>query len=908
MGSKNIQSSNEIILFDNGANWLRADFHLHSPGVHSFKLPSGINLDSDIDKNKNVESYIEQLKNQNIKTGAITDYQQVRKDWFPLFQKKALEEKIYIFPGIELSINLGRKIHILFIFEFDQELEAINRFIVSLDQNPHEALLKGRQHRDINLKSNFEESIQSLKSKFSCLIILPHPGDENGIIKELQPKQAAKILKIADGIEYLGSQDKERVFSTNIIPRDFFDNFAILENSDPKSIDEIGTKTRNNEKRSTYLKLGSLSVDGFKIALHDPGLRVRLYNKPELHYDRISSIKIKGSFLKEIRIDFNPEQNTLIGGRGVGKSAILEALRYALNLPIYSDESFRTEFVNSVVGSGGVIQILIDRFHGGKKDQYLIERIIGQLPEVYDSARSERFEMEPKEVFSEKTIPIILGQKELYHLSLDVGFQLRLIDEFIGADIQKENLEFEKLLGQLNENANQLLQIEDKLEKLEEYQQRLTTLNSHIRTYEKLKVVEKLKRHTDLIEDEKELSAVGEKLNELNEQFESLFTETESELNSLKLSLKTGKSEFKNLLIRDASELVTDLYEQLKGYQTEIQKLFDKKIKDFATINKKWKQSILPIKEEINQIKRKLESEGLSPEKYESIVKEKLSVQTIIDQLKRVTSESERLLTVREEIKRNIREKRHHIFEIRKEKISELNQKLQERLKIDIHFEADTRIFLDTLKNLTKGSKIREDVLQTMTNPGNKTIDGLELSKYMKLGQSAIIENFNLTETMAKRFIDWFSNNKRLYKLETLFPADQIVVKLKVGEEYKPLEKLSVGQKATALLLLLFMQEKRILIIDQPEEDLDNRFIYEDVVKILREMKEKRQIIVATHNANIPVLGDSELITVLNATNDVCRIENAGSIDKKSIREDVKTIMEGGEEAFRKRAEKYGGF
>ena len=257
MGSKNIQSSNEIILFDNGANWLRVDFHLHSPGVLSFKLPSGINLDSDIDKNKIVESYIEQLKNQNVKTGAITDYQQIRNDWFPLFQQKALEEKIYIFPGIELSINLGRKIHILFIFEFDQELEAINRFIVSLDQNPHEALLKGRQHRDINLKSNFEESIQSLKSKFSCLIILPHPGDENGIIKELQPKQASKILKIADGIEYLSSQDKERVFSTNIIPRDFFDNFAILENSDPKSINEIGTKTRNNENFHRNLRLSN---------------------------------------------------------------------------------------------------------------------------------------------------------------------------------------------------------------------------------------------------------------------------------------------------------------------------------------------------------------------------------------------------------------------------------------------------------------------------------------------------------------------------------------------------------------------------------------------------------------------------------------------------------------------------
>ena len=121
------------------------------------------------------------------------------------------------------------------------------------------------------------------------------------------------------------------------------------------------------------------------------------------------------------------------------------------------------------------------------------------------------------------------------------------------------------------------------------------------------------------------------------------------------------------------------------------------------------------------------------------------------------------------------------------------------------------------------------------------------------------------------------------------------------------IDKLSIGQKATALLLLLFAQEDRIIVLDQPEEDLDNRFIYEDVVKILREMKEKRQLFIATHNANIPVLGDSELILVLDTKNERCVIGNKGSIDKEDIKEDIKNIMEGGEEAFRIRVEKYGG-
>ncbi|MCD6399459.1 AAA family ATPase, partial [candidate division WOR-3 bacterium] len=204
-------------------------------------------------------------------------------------------------------------------------------------------------------------------------------------------------------------------------------------------------------------------------------------------------------------------------------------------------------------------------------------------------------------------------------------------------------------------------------------------------------------------------------------------------------------------------------------------------------------------------------------------------------------------------------------------------------------------------------SNIRGSIIKDIVNIEGLNIDGIELSRHIKKGVNHLINTFGLTEAMAKRLSEWFNDNERLFELENIFPEDKIVIKLRVGEQYKPLEGLSVGQKATALLLLLFTQENRILIIDQPEEDLDNRFIYEDVVKILREIKEKRQVIMATHNANIPVLGDSELIVVLNATNDYCKVEDIGSIDKKSIRERVKNIMEGGEEAFKKRAEKYGG-
>ncbi len=901
-----MKSVKNSLLSNNGSAWFRVDLHLHSPGVGSFKLPSGMNTDSEKDKVELVESYVEQLKSQNIKIGAIIDYQQIRTDWFSLIQKKAYEENIYIFPGIELSVNMGRKIHVSFIFEYDENPGAINKYILGLDKNPHTPLLNKRDHRDIDLK-DIDFVLRDVKNKFSCIIYFPHPTDNSGILKELDPKKVAELLQLADAIEYVYEKDISRIISTGKIRPEFFNSFAVIENSDPKSIEEIGTKTRDGKVRSTYFKLSSVSIDAFKIALHDPEIRIRLYNKPDFCYDNISSIEINGRFLKDIRIDLNPEMTTLIGGRGVGKSALIEALRYALDLPVYSDLSFRTDFVTSVVGSGGEIKVKVNRYFGEKKQEYVVKRIIGHMPQVYNADENDIYPIEPKEIFDERSIPIVIGQKELYFLSINTEFLLHLVDELIGTEIQKDILKFKNLIGALEENGERIRDIEKKLSKREEYEQRLKTIEAHIKTYDNLKVKEKLRSHTDLMEDEKKLNDVKERIEEFLIKFTELFEQAIDSIESLIPSLKDSRSHLKDILITDTSVVLEQLLEDLKESKNNIDNVFKSKINVLNDLVEKWNDGKKPLIKEINKIKRELENQGLSPENYESIVNEKINIQPIIEKLSKLTEQQEELLNEREKIKNNIRGARSKIFKTRQKKLEEINKELKDRLQIDIKYEENREEFLKGIKGLLAGSNVRESVIKDIVNVEGLNIDGIELSKHIKKGKKHLVETLGLTETMAAKLCSWFSNNERLFKLETLFPEDKIIIKLKVGDQYRPLEELSVGQKATALLLLLFTQKNRILIIDQPEEDLDNRFIYEDVVKILREIKEKRQIIMATHNANIPVLGDSELIIVLNATSNYCNIEDMGSIDKESIRVSVKNIMEGGEEAFRKRAEKYGG-
>lgn len=128
------------------------------------------------------------------------------------------------------------------------------------------------------------------------------------------------------------------------------------------------------------------------------------------------------------------------------------------------------------------------------------------------------------------------------------------------------------------------------------------------------------------------------------------------------------------------------------------------------------------------------------------------------------------------------------------------------------------------------------------------------------------------------------------------------------GERYRPLSQLSTGQQCTAILHLLLLENPDPLIMDQPEDNLDNAFIAERIVKELRQAKTDRQFLFATHNANIPVFGDAEWIGVVRGTEQQGEIsaDHQGSIDVPAIRDQVARILEGGRDASMQRKEKYG--
>ena len=144
-------------------------------------------------------------------------------------------------------------------------------------------------------------------------------------------------------------------------------------------------------------------------------------------------------------------------------------------------------------------------------------------------------------------------------------------------------------------------------------------------------------------------------------------------------------------------------------------------------------------------------------------------------------------------------------------------------------------------------------------------------------------------------------------EIERFLPEDLVKANARTTDgSFKTIETGSVGEKSTAILSLLLSAGDQPIIIDQPEDDLDNQYVYNVVVDLLRRRKFSRQVIIATHNANIPVNGDAELIVALGAKNRLGMVLDFGSIDQPDIKNQVSVIMEGSAEAFRLRRERYG--
>jgi len=240
-----------------------------------------------------------------------------------------------------------------------------------------------------------------------------------------------------------------------------------------------------------------------------------------------------------------------------------------------------------------------------------------------------------------------------------------------------------------------------------------------------------------------------------------------------------------------------------------------------------------------------------------------------------------------------------------------VTKQLSGRVRVDVAFAGD-RTPLETLLKDQVSGRLAETI-DALSRQESLSLE--ELASAIRKGTEGLVDQYSIPVAQADRIAA--AGESLAMLVEQLELAATVSIELNVAAEGSPavwqaLEALSTGQKATAILLLLLLESDAPLIVDQPEDDLDNRFITGGVVPRMLGEKCRRQFVFSTHNANISVLGDAELIVGLTASGEgraghaVIRRDHVGSIDSKPVKELVEEVLEGGKQAFLIRHEKYG--
>jgi DNA repair ATPase RecN len=621
-------------------------------------------------------------------------------------------------------------------------------------------------------------------------------------------------------------------------------------------------------------------------------------------YHKIKSLEVKGGFLDGIKIEFDDNLNCLIGGRGTGKTTVIEFIRYALGkMPDrqISSSQYRSidRLIRNNLGSGR-LRLEIETLNGLS---YTIERTLDEEMLIFDEKGN------PTNISLDKGILFnaeIYSQNEIEDIANDPYFQLKLIDKFIAEEITEIEKDITVTTRALDQNAIEILQLHKDIDTLEEQLSELPNITEKLKAF-KIEEGEGAKE----IQKEGELKAIRDKEEQCIEAIANFFNETISELKNLNDSLSWQLDEcFVEDIFQGENK---DIFEKLQKESGKRIKVVSQKLEEALEALGTMEEVLQDNKEELitrhaRQEKRyrdllqEYEKEKDKARERDQLIKKQAYLEAQQKKLDKKKKELKEKNSQRRELIGKLSELRDKRYNKRVEVASQINSKLSPTIRVRIEQFGNTDKYYSILTESMRGAGLKFGRIVEKTV---ERIPPQNLASFIQRSDiKSIMDELDLDEERARKFISQLKDTKNIFDIETVELYDKPIIELKDGQDYKDSSQLSTGQKCTTILPILLLESENPLLVDQPEDNLDNAFIYETVVKSLREAKGKRQLIFVTHNPNIPVLGDSERVFVLRSTGRKAKIEIQGNVD--DVKGQIETLLEGGKEAFRLRKERYG--
>lgn len=897
MANQNLESALQLT---SGARFVRGDLH-----VHSFIASHDVR-----DATATPEMIVSTALAEGLSILAIADHNEISGVEAAI--KAAIGKDLLVVPAVELSTNAG---HLLCYLP---TLEALQKF-----------------HAGLSLMDRGAETSRCTDGIVSCLdrlhalggfALLAHVDGPKGFDTEVSgggPHKAdvichAALLGIelknaASTISYsasdpdavrkgLGAERARRLGSRNV-------DLARVLNSDAHTINRLGRNASGDRKVTRY-KLQSLTFDALRLALVDADARVRLEDELPKTVPTIDAIAVTGGFLKEQQVRFSPNLNCIIGGRGTGKSTLFTALRA---LSPHPSES-------SLVGSDAWPDRVDVAFTDQVGEQHFLALSRGDVRAINQIDPLEGLDTLPIECY---------GQGETQDISqrsqTNPSVLLAYIDRF--TDARDELAEEEAARGAVIAASAKVAEARAKVAQIDQTKQDLAIK----RTQRKKLEDGDAKR---IIEISRQLEIERQTRNDIIRYAQRIassldYGTVKTSLASLKSAadpakLVVGTAEFE-AITKTAVE-----FEQSLGASEQALKAKSEAL-SFAITGqiKEWSQKESVLLSEIQTKKAALEAQGI-PVNLDFITK--LTAAEV--QLRATLTELEGWLPILQERLEAedgaIKERwaaRKRVYEKRRKFAGSCTARLRETLgdlNVSLKFaesglSPDAMVIVrDAMGWRTNQVPRAEIIVQDLTVPALVACIRAKNSQPLRdLRTDDTPEGVAIfTPRDADAIIQRLSEPDVLASLEAakVYDRPKLMVTRRIvsddGQEtYRQREfaHLSLGQQQSVLLALMLASDSPYpLLIDQPEDDLDSEFIFSQLVPALRRAKERRQIIVITHNANIAVLGDAEQIIVLRATNERGVITSRGSIDDAPTKDAACDILEGARDAFVRRGKMYG--
>ena len=906
-----------------GVRWFRADLHIHTIDDISgdrAKMPTGVNGDpkSPVVLKAYARRFLQGAVEHRVRVLGLTPHSprvgtdartsavwKIVEEWNTGIDDdgKPFREKIYaVFPGFEPALKQGKKgLHLLFLFDpeigrdnylkaFDLVMGGVqpwrNNTLEVSNKDAEEACDELRAFHDRACPEDGDE-----RHQWRYIVLAPHIEAEKGLIGALQ----AQILKLFEHTAVTGLE-----LGDNKLPGDTLQsrpwlsdgmatNYqAFFHSSDAYVIDDIG-------KRYTWMKLASPRIEALRQAFIASDSRIRIAyekddkedlvpipNPPDIAANQrpwLKCVEVNGSASffgaagsgkAKNRFELSPDLTCIIGGSMTGKSTFLDGLRVYIDAPLPQD-------IN-----------LSDQVQARGK-----QRFLGGSPQVHFECPGQ----DPTAPLHEQWPAVFYTQNELQRMTQEPEAIENILARLVASetqDIEDREQRLSTLGKDLKREAQRLEKLDGDLAEAEQAHQRSQEAVKELVAFSDAGIEELHQVSSDRSRWKALTKAAGERAGEIVRVLASVEADDPPEINEslteilrargvdqsekkVRATWNRAREALRSAMDawRDMESATHSITTALEAHEEEVrvrvnrtladQGMDGSRINEFQALSRQ-AEMLVSYEAHLQQVRKDRDAAQSS---FDSILKER---QSLVEEQRQAFDRV--IATIQEQFAGRISARR-----------------------IDHGYSKPLEDFVKDLKQ--KGVTRWWNDLDEAERPSpQKLLNELDEWRLHALGMShAVQETFREVLSASKR-----------RKLAALRCRDRYLLELKLDDGInRNLDDLSGGQRVSVLLsLLLETHDNRPLVIDQPEDELDNRSLFETVLPALKRLKGHRQIIVATHNANIVVNGDADQVILLEADANQGWISCAGAIEEPEIRDAIVRTVDGGDEAFRLRRLKYG--